>query len=162
MKRAKGIIPQISEEEPTVEEFITLDTFSPHAKLRPGELRDILNMDIYGQYLKTRNGSEALSSFNAPSYDIISSVTIDTGDNEYVIAQMALTASLSTFFYLLLDGSFGWTPIYLKDTSTPYTVSGIEPADMMVSNGKVYVFMEDGNKIFEYKRPRGFDTATWL
>ena len=152
MKRAHGIVPQITEEEPTVNQFLTLDAFSPHVALSPGELREIINMDLFGSYMKTRRGSELFINQLAPDYDILNYVIFDSGDVEYLVIQVSDgDGNYSSYHSIALVPEGVWTDVVDRYTGEPILLGGGTEitADMLVSNGKIYIFQDGGNRIFE-------------
>lgn len=161
MIRANAKVPQISEAEPTVNEFTGLNTFGPHADLDPGELRNLFNMDIFGPssnfaggeagrgYIKTRRGSQVLIDATCPDLDILNHVVFDSGDKEYVIIQQ-FNGEVSEFRSIELAASSTWTDVVEKSDSSSYTPTITDKVDMMMSNQKVYIFDTGGNSILEY------------
>jgi len=157
MQRSRGITPRISEEEFKVDKFYGLNTFGPHADDKPGQFREFTNFDDYIDYIKERRGCVNFEdvSNHCPDLDIISKATFDTGDNEYAIIQQN-NNGVSEFRSAVLNSNFAWVDILNKGTSNPFTIASSEKADMMASNGKLYIFHTSGNAIIE------FDSATGL
>jgi len=166
MIRAGTMQPQITEAEPTVNQFIGLNTFGPHADLGQGELRTLVNMDLFGPsstyagggspegYIKTRRGSQVLINQTCPDYDILNHVVFDSGDKEYVVFQQ-LNSGVSEFRFIELDASGQFEQILEKSDSSFFTIATTEKVDMTVSNQKVYIFHTLGNSIVEYNTVTG-------
>lgn len=87
MRRAARKIPQIEETDMPVNAWTGLNTFGPHADLKPGELRTLSNFDNFGDYIKTRRGSQSLIEDFCPDEDILTHAVFDAGDKEYVVVQ---------------------------------------------------------------------------
>ena len=165
MIRAGAKQPQISEAEPTVNQFIGLNTFGPHADLAPSELRTLSNMDVFGPsttysggnlsegYIKTRRGSQVLIDQVSQDLDILNHIVFDAGDKEYVVFQQ-LTFTGSDFKFIELSASGTFTQVLEKSNAAPFTVPTTNKVDITISNQKIYVFSTTGNSIIEY------DTAT--
>jgi len=100
MKRAFTAPPKISEENIPVSQWSGLNTFGPHADLKPGEFRALANFDNFGGYIKTRRGSEILIQDLCPNENIIAHAVFDAGEVEYVVIQQSATLlSLPTGLY---------------------------------------------------------------
>lgn len=152
MKRAHPKIPEITEEEPTINEFVGLNTFGPHADLRPGEFRDLKNFDNFGDYIKTRRGSKVLITDFCPAQNILSHAVFDAGDKEYAVIQQTDNVNSEFRFVELIAGGT-WTDVVQKDDLTSFTMPITSKVDMFVSNQKVYIFHAAGNSILEFDDP---------
>lgn len=153
MKLANRKIPNIYEDEPTINDFISLDSFGPHAALPKGVFRELKNFNIFGEYIKSRWGSRVLANTRATNLDILNYVVFDTGEKEYLIVQQdAVSYTQFQFMELSADGFYD-DVVYKSDgtqvQSFP-TADEDRVADMMMSNGKVYVFQAAGNMILEW------------
>jgi len=150
MKRAKNRKSTIAEVEVNIDQMFGLNTFGPHADLRKGEFRALDNFDNYGDYIKSRRGSQKFISDLCPDLNILSHAVFDAGTDEYAIIQQANGAD-SEFRFLKLVAGSSWTDVVFKTSQLSYIITGsIAKADMMVSNGKVYIFHTSENSILEF------------
>jgi len=154
MKRSRRKIPRIKEEELLIDKFFGLNTFGPHADDPPGTFRTFSNFDDYIDYIKERRGSAKFATDICPNHDILSHAVIDIGNTEFGVIQQN-NGGTSEFRFTSLDDNFSWETVKLKGTTTPYTLATTVAADMMVSNGKVYIMSTAGNSILEYDSSTG-------
>jgi hypothetical protein len=158
MKRAISKVPQIVEAEPTVDVWSGLNTFGPHADLAPGELRSLVNFDIFGDYLKTRRGSQSLIEENTPGENILNHVVFDGGDEEYAVLQI-LDSGESRFVFVNLTNPGSYQDVIFKDSLIAFTMPITDKVDMMTRHGKIYIYHHSGNSILEFDQvqfPDGF------
>jgi hypothetical protein len=147
---SKRITPSISEEEIDITQFQGLNTFGPHADLPRNQQRVLDNFDNYGTYIKSRRGSEQLISAILDNADNLAHTVFPTVDKDYLVLQI-VSGSNSIFKFIALESGGLWKTVLHKTSGLTYTITGsTAKADMMVSNGKVYIFHETENSIFEF------------
>lgn len=148
MKRADKKETVITEQEISLGSFSGINTYDPHSKLSAEQFRGLTNVDIFGSYLKTRRGSQALSEYVNPALPgtIQSKVYFDAGSSEYFVMQ----GFGLPFQYIRLNSGGGWKSVMEWNGTTPWNPYYSEPCDLVVSNGKIYAFNPEGNAIIEY------------
>ncbi|MCP3683425.1 MAG: hypothetical protein GY861_12125 [bacterium] len=150
MKRARAKQTSIVERELDVDQFSGLNTFGPHANIHKTEFRILENYDIYGDYIKSRRGSAVLVENIISNEDIIAHAVFDSGTTEYLVVQQ-ISSSNTIFKFIALSSGSTWASVVDKDTVTPYQITGsTAKATLFVSNGKINVFEETENSVFEW------------
>lgn len=167
--KAERIQPTKQEtEQLRIDAWQTVNAYDPHSKLQSSEMRAAINVDIFPGFIKARRGSEQITGLanKLANEQVLHAIHWDTGTKEYAIIQ-TLNGSTSKFWYWELATG---TPaaLYLKDTTTQFTLTLSTAAEMFVSKNQLYGFSTAGNFIIEwdgtsafFKRQMGLPLPVW-
>lgn len=136
--------------------FMGLDLDGEHISVPPGYFRDLNNLDIFPNYMRTRQGWKVSNAENNYSGKVTNGVVWDIGTDDIAIFCLKDTAgdSLTRFYYKNLTTLGAFDKVYIKGTGSgeqlELDLSDSEPPDMFVLNDRVYIFTVLGNYILEY------------
>lgn len=137
-------------------DYLGVNTFSAESTILPGEFLTCKNLDLYrGGYLKSRYGSSCLNGIanKLGDYGVLNGVIWDVGGTDYLIIQQAdIFPSISKFLFIELIpatpfstvNNYGGGPLEITHSGAS------SPAQMMISNDRLYIFHVDGNLIVEF------------
>lgn len=163
------IKPKRYETDITVGDFEGLNTFGPHSMIAPNQLRDMNNYDLFPGYMKSRRGSINLQSTaqKLSSKDVANGVKWAIGTSEYVIAQLISGSTTEFWWAKILPTQTAFVQV-LNFAAANLTTSTNDPADMVVSGNRLYIFHPSGNLILEWNgsafigRPMGLQKCYLL
>lgn len=137
---------------------------SNRAEYEPGRLPFAMNIDLYQGYFTERRGSTNITTANTLCPDNVASyVEWIIGGTTYLIFQG--TASNVLRIATCTAGG-GFSTALIIGTASNFTFGSSTPCDMVLSNGRLYLFHPSGNYICEhssgtfYVREMGMDAPT--
>lgn len=151
-----AVTPKIQEEateaDLEIREFFGRDTFGDHAALKPGQLRECLDIEVYPDQLKSRRGSQfnrpEVSPQKHPNGTINNEKTWDIGDNEYVITQLG-----TKFYYhntLTPDNYTQINALATPITANTFLLGSSVQCSMALSGDRLYIYHPTGNQVIEW------------
>lgn len=152
--------------------FLNLTDFSGIRLGESGKIEDApgsfvnstTNVDLYDGYFTERRGTTTITTANMLCPDDVASYAewIISGTT-YLIFQGTRT---DTLHIATCTAGGGFTTAFITGTSTDFTFPTLALCDMVLSNGRLYLFHPSGNYICEYLsgsfyvRELGMDTPT--
>lgn len=153
MIEVSQIQPKLYQTIIEVDNYITQNTFGQHSNLTPGEYRRILNFEIYGNYIKSRRGTQVLFPSSDPSPTPVvdqfvkASITWDIGVEEFLIFfannkvwQIKIAPVISEPDQILGFGGGSADIGTLDNEFVP---------DLTIEGGRLYVFHPERNAVIE-------------
>ena len=152
MIEVEQIQPRLYQDILEIRDYVTQNSWGEHSDLKPGEYRQLLNVEIYDNFIKSRRGSEFLrpnvNPEKAQNIFIKQSKVWDVGDEQYLIYYQA-----NEFFSQQVHPIVG-NPTQINDfAGSPFTVGSVANAgvpDFVLEGGRLYVFHPDENAVIEW------------
>lgn len=115
---------------------------------KPGQLAFAYNIDLYDGYFTERRGTTTITSSNTLCPDnIVSYVEWIISGTTYLLFQGTLTNKLNV---ATCTSGGGFTFAKIIGSATDFTFGSSTACDMVLSNGRLYLFHPSGNYICEY------------
>ncbi len=136
-----------NEAEISLNNYIGLNLDDPKSTIKNGEFSELTNVELYTNYIKSRNGMSYIHGSEKTTTKGIFNITAwDVGNKEYFIYQTA-----TKFFYI--ENIIGGTEktVKIKGTATDFTFSFTE-FKLVLNGNKLYCFSTGSvkNVIIEY------------